>query len=427
MLPFRVRHFKGVSKTSRGKVIVVLTDLRGSPDPHFYPNLFVTSEYEVQGRSPHTIDKVLRSLGMAKAWAETREADLDDIFTEGEFLASGDVLDLVRYLALPATEQAREHQIATAQGKVVSITARSKGRRSDEDRDGDAVPSAELATRIRYVAKYAEWHRHRRFDNRTNPAAHDLHRNESAKASVANLRSKAPEVGGGWHDELSLEAPDPAVLMRIDEILTPGSPENPFKSSFVQWRNYLAYRMLFDTGARRDEVKTAKTDSVISRERKFYIRESKTVPRTVPIISKTSDVFDRFFKDHWLTLPAGCEAHKTGDIFTDVKGRPLTSGKFINRLFLAVREIDGPLAWKITPHTMRRAWNYILSQKIDRMPEGKRLPAEQEAAIRRRMMGWSENSRQPERYNRRHIRERADVIAQEMMDQLTTDPEGAGK
>ncbi|GLI97108.1 hypothetical protein [Sphingobium sp. BS19] len=148
------------------------------------------------------------------------------------------------------------------------------------------------------------------------------------------------------------------------------------------------------------------------------IRESKTVPRTVVIIAKTADVFDHFFQEYWLNLPEKCEAHRMGALFTDKQGRALTSGKFLNRIFLSVRKLIGPQPWNITPHTMRRAWNHILSLKLDSLPEGKRFSPQKEAEMRSRLMGWSQNSHQAARYNRRHTRERADHLAQEMMDDI---------
>ena len=64
MAPFRIRKFRS-SRSDRKAWVVVMIDLEGSPDPHYFPNLYITENYEVVGRSPNTIDKVLRALGMA--------------------------------------------------------------------------------------------------------------------------------------------------------------------------------------------------------------------------------------------------------------------------------------------------------------------------------------------------------------------------
>lgn len=415
MLPYRVRRFRG---PDREYETVIMTDLAGSPLPCYQPNLFATSEYEQIGASPHTIEKVLRTVGMAKCWATLHGRDFDADLSEGQFIDWSDVVSLTHFLSLNAEGQLAElsaHEEAQlgkdARAEVQSLQPRQQRRKPD------AATLVELATRLRWVAKYCEWHRHRRFDNRKlTDIERDL--NRSAERAIASLRERAPSVSAGWHDDELLEAPDPEVLKRLEQIFHPDSSKNPFASDFVRWRNYLAWRLLVDTGARRSEVWQSRSDSVLGPQRRFSIAHSKTTPRTVPIVETTADVFSRFFHVHWLELPDGCEAHRTGALFTDRSGRELTSGKFLNRMFVAARKKLGPQPWSITPHAMRRAWNHILSLKLDGMPENKKFSPEQEAQTRIRLMGWAEGSRQAMRYNRRHIRERADEIAQSMMDDI---------
>lgn len=417
MPSFLIRRFR-TAKGSRALETVVITDLDGSPAPHYFPNLFATTNYELAGRSPHTVDKLLRAIGMAKMWAEAVGRDLDDDLSEGCFLSVSDVTDIVRFLGLNAKQQASEYLAATGAASTNAIVrAKRFAWNTPKPTSTKTATAIEKGNRLRWLAAYVDWHRGRRFDNRRLSEI-EAHLNESAKASVANLRAQAPSASHRWHDDELLEAPDVEIIRRIDRILHPESPENPFSSPFVRWRNYLAWRLLFDTGARRGEVTTAATDSVLVQKRRFSITVSKTIARTVPIIEKTADVFDHFFHEFWLNLPDGCEAHRTGALFTDAKGQALTSGKFINRFFVAVRQIIGPQPWDITPHTMRRAWNYILSMKLDSLPKEKRFSRQKEAEMRIRLMGWSENSRQAARYNRRHTRERSDQIAQQMMDEI---------
>lgn len=415
--PYRIRKFRSSTGVS-GAWMVVMTDPDGSPAPHYYPNLYATINYDLIGRSAHTLDKVLRAIGMAKMWADTVGKDLDDELAEGCFLSSSDVINVVRFLGQNAAQQNAEHQasIVAATSNAAS-SARTFGGGSPQAKGKTAATAIETGNRIRWLANYAEWHRRRRFDNRKLSET-ESHLNESAKGSIAELRAKAPSSSFRWHDDELLEAPDIEILTRIDGILHPESAQNPFRTPFIRWRNYLAWRLLFDTGARRGEVFSAATDSISAAKHRFSIVQSKTLARTVPIIRDTADAFDHFFQKYWLNLPHGCQAHRNGALFTDVKGQPLTSSKFLNRIFLAVRKIIGAQPWNVTPHTMRRAWNHILSVKIDRLPDDKRFSPQQEAQIRIRLMGWSENSRQAARYNRRHIRERSDHLAQEMMEDL---------
>ncbi|WP_281821445.1 hypothetical protein [Sphingobium sp. BS19] len=219
---------------------VVITDLRGSPAPHYFPNLYVTNNYEVKGASPHTIEKVLRAIGMAKCWAETVGRNLDDDLSEGNFLSAADVISVVRFLGFNAAQQTSEYEAALA---FAERTPRSRfkttSRRTSKAEASETATAVELGNRIRWVASYLEWHRFRRFDNRRLSAI-ETHLNASAETTIADLRSKAPSSSAQWQDDELLEAPDVSVLKRIDDILHPNSLENPFSSEFIRWRNYLA-------------------------------------------------------------------------------------------------------------------------------------------------------------------------------------------
>lgn len=417
MLPYRVRRFRGSNDTDD---LIIMTDREGSPLPHYYPNLFISSEYEQVGSSPHTIEKVLRAIGMAKCWASANGRDLDVDLSAGQFLSASDVMSLVLFLGLSSKGQSAEIQSPQLNSARLTNRSSSSAQPSQVSWRGDRQDTAtpiELGNRLRWLAKYCEWHRHRRFDNRKlSEIERDL--NRSAGKVILELKDKAPSVSAGWQDDESLEAPDPEILRELDKILQPESAINPFASDFIKWRNYLAWRLLVDTGARNAEVAQSKSDSVQTAKRRFAITKSKTLPRTVPIIQATADVFDHFFRVYWLELPDGCEAHRTGALFVDQSGRALTSGKFLNRMFVAARAELGPQKWRITPHAMRRAWNHLLSLKLDKLPEDNRFSPEQEAQTRIRLMGWSDGSRQAFRYNRRHIRERGDQIAEEMLNEF---------
>ena len=424
MLPFQVRRFKGGSRGRKGEDVVVLTDRRGSPNPYFYPNLFATSEYRQTRKSPNTIEKVLRSLGMSTLWATVRGRNLDEELSAGRFLDAADIIDLARFLSLSSADQTAEYRAALP-GVVVAPnqSAEPQGKlKRDADlgkaeHPYDDVPAEEVGKRIRWVARYLEWHRRRRFDNRKLSEIEER-LNTTAASAITDLRNKAPSTPGQYSDAELLEAPDLALLQRIEQIMQPGSADNPFKSAFVQRRNYLAWRIFADVPVRRGEVFTAKTDSIDPSKCQFLIRISKTRARTVPISPETVAAFERFFDDHWRNLPDNCPAHRTGELFTSQQGTPLTTAKVMNRIFEAIRPIIGPQPWKLSPHTMKRAWNHNFSVKVDAVPPEKRMPIKQQDDIRKRLNGWSDRSRQPARYNRRYIREAGDKIVQQIANDI---------
>jgi integrase len=426
MLPFQVRRFKGRSRGRKGEDVVVLTDRRGSPDPYYYPNLFATNEYRQTRKSPNTTEKVLRSLGMATIWAAGRGRNLDEELSAGRFLDAADIIDLARFLSLSSADQTVEYR-AVLPGTVIAPirSAKPQGKLKRDAGSGkaehsyDDVPAEEVGKRIRWVARYLEWHRRRRFDNRKLSEIEER-LNTTAVSAITDLRNKAPGSPSDYSDAELLEAPDLALLQRIELIMQPGSADNPFQSAFVQSRNYLAWRIFADVPVRRGEVFTARTDSMDPVKRQFLVRISKTRARTVPISPQTVAAFERFFDDHWRNLPDGCPAHRTGELFTSKQGAPLTTAKVMNRIFEAIRPLIGPQPWKLSPHTMKRAWNHNFSVKVDAVPLEKRMPIKQQDDIRKRLNGWSEKSRQPARYNRRYNRDAGDKIVQQIADDIAS-------
>lgn len=415
MLPFQVRRFR-----ARDRDEVVILVKRGGA-PYFYPNVFATSDYRNTGKSPNTIARVLRTLGMAMMWAESKGRDLDVELVEGAFLSVRDADDLASFLGLSAAEQEMKHagSSAPATSRKSNLFRLEVYRPHPADLTGTIVrrvSDEDLGARIRWVASYIEWHLRRRLHamgGRGQPAEPFK---SNAEAAIQRLRHLAPSVSGFIDDDKALEAPDVEVITRIEQILRPDSGENPFTSDFVKARNYLVWRLLLDTGGRRHEVHGAKAEDVKYAMRRFEIAESKTVARTVPIRQRTAIAFDDFVMNFWTKLPHDSQARREGYIFCDHAGRHI-SLRAINRIFETVRNHIEKVPQNITPHTLRRFWNYLFSQQIDQVPADQRMSHAEEARYRMRIMGWSTDA-QAKRYNRRHIIEAGDVISQAMLDRL---------
>lgn len=415
MLSFRVRRFKDRS----GEEVVLLT--RRSGEPYFYPNVFVTGDYRNIGRSPNTVAKVLRALGMAFMWGESVGRDLDFDLAEGKFLSYTEAGALACFLGLNASQQedelASKVSLTKIKGKrVQNLEAfRPKPLNSNEPEEG-TVSSEEVGSRIRWVAKYAEWHLERRIQTLQMQGQKVKQFQKSAKSAIERLRALAPTVSAFIDDDVALESPDIEVIESIEQMLRPDAVSNPFTTDFIKHRNYLVWRLLLDTGARRAEVHAAKSDDINYTTRRFKIRKSKGHPRTVALRKKTALAFDDYVMSYWTALPHGSEARKEGYLFCDENGRQL-SLRAINRIFEAIRARLEDQPQNLSPHAMRRFWNHLFSTQIDESPPERRLTPQAEARYRMRIMGWTTDN-QAARYNRRHIIEAGDRVAQEMMDKM---------
>ena len=113
---------------------------------------------------------------------------------------------------------------------------------------------------------------------------------------------------------------------------------------------------------------------------------------------------------HWRQLKG--KGKRSGYLFVKSSGEHLTL-RAVNHIIETVRKkIPGVPPWFHT-HTIRRTFNHRLSLLIDhKRAEGFDISHEEERKMRNRMNGWASNSRMGEIYNARHLREKADRLAE---------------
>jgi site-specific recombinase XerD len=301
MLPFEVRRFTGRSNCE----VAVLMDRQTGPV--FWPNVFVTSQYLQTAKSANTSARVLRSIGMARMWASACGHDLDYDLSNGNLISVQEAESLAGFLRLSAVGQEKwvekRTRTQTDQAKVISLERVRPDHRALATQQIEASDPSAAAASTHWVASYIEWHISQRLGKL------DRQRRESADiktvgaAVVSRLRSLVPRSSTNNDDEMALEGVDRDVVLLIEQSIQPYIEQNPFQSGFVQARNYLLWRLLIDTGARRAEIRNAKVAHIIYAQRRFEIHKSKTIPRTVPINHKTAEAFDGFVESYWSQLP----------------------------------------------------------------------------------------------------------------------------
>lgn len=389
--------------------MAVLVDQEGRP--LFLPNVYATLRYRDVGFAVTTIEKVLRTLGMAYLWATTRKVNLEVELRSDSFLSVEQCEDLAFFLRLDRAAQDRlvEASLEVRQDNVVRLEqVRSGGTPNPERTLSSAV---EGGYRIRTVAKFLQFNH-----ERIAPKASQKPRKDVTKArenAIAALRAQEPRATpsdeGDAPEGLSEE-----LMTVIDAAFVPGSETNPFQSDFHQYRNHLMYRIFNETAIRRSELRYIKVEDVNHAARRVQVRVSKTIARTLPISERTADDFHEFVMKYWAKIPLKARRH--GYLFTTSRGDHLS----VEAINLAFRELrrKNRLPESIAPHALRRTWNDRLSRKIDSLPPEKRMRPEEEAQTRKRLNGWSKKSKMEERYSRRHIREKADAIAESLANDL---------
>ncbi|AHY43487.1 tyrosine-type recombinase/integrase [Stutzerimonas decontaminans] len=389
--------------------MVVLVDDEGRP--LFLPNVYATLRYRDVGFAATTIEKVLRSIGMAYLWAAYRKLDLHQALSSEEFLSTEQCEDLAFFLRLDRAAQDRlvEESLNPKTRKVTRLEHVRPAASSSAPRT--MISPVEGGYRIRAVASFLDFNH-----ERVKPQASTRLSKELTKArdvAIASLRAQEPRAVSA-DDGDALEGLSAEVIRTLDAAFEPGSDTNPFQSAFHQYRNSLMYWLLLETPMRRNELRHLLVEDINHATRRVKVRVSKTKARTLPISEETADEFHAFVMKHWAKIPV--KARKHGYLFTTAEGDHLSNGA-INLIFREVRR-KANLPKDVAPHGMRRTWNDKLSEKIDALPPEQRMKPEEEKQVRNRMNGWSKNSNMTERYARRHIRLKADRIAEELANQL---------
>jgi integrase len=232
---------------------------------------------------------------------------------------------------------------------------------------------------------------------------------------VARLRERGRFSEDPTRDDDPLKGVPQEVLDRVTAALSPGSPENPFEPGFLQARNHLLWLFFIMTGGRRAEIRAAKVADVEYATRLLHIRESKTMPRSVPIGELAADAFDAFIAQHWGLLSKN--ARKQGFLFTDEHGDQI-SLRQVNRVFERIRVKVPEVPDFLTPHTARRSWNDRFSEMVDGLPPHKRMSPEKETLTRNRLQGWTPNSEMGAPYAKRHIAKRANELGEALANEI---------
>ncbi|MHA6137931.1 tyrosine-type recombinase/integrase [Pseudomonas mohnii] len=411
MLSYHVRTFEA----SDGALLSVLVDNRGVP--LFWPNAYATIKYRDAGRSNFTINKTLRTIGMAHQWAASRGHELDVWLSVGAFLNADEATDLALYLRLDSDAQRLELQFATAPSiRTVYSAEQIRGgfKSIRPTKQQNVISNEEAASRIRCIANYLAYHRNRRVGAIERSLNSSDKFKENADAAIKTLRDLAPVVESNDDEECLMGLPKNQQLA-AEKIFTPGSPENPFTTAFLQHRNYLIWMLFKDTGMRRSECRYIRVEDLDYSTNRVRIRVSKTRARTVPISKICSKTFHDFIMNHWSKIPAQSRAH--GYLFTTEAGNHLALDS-INLIFRSIRKKYPNLPEFLSPHAMRRTWNDRFSEKIDAQASNKRMSIEEEKQTRNRLMGWSARSNMSVRYSKRHTRKKSDEIAEELANDI---------
>ena len=391
------------------------------------PDYWVTLYLTVKVRPTQTqssMINIIHHLSHLRLWESINKRDLADEFSRGNLLSLRDVHSIRDHCRLDS--RSLKMQMRNASSKVVKFPAASTHTVAPIQ----IVTPSHSSNRLGYIAEFLDFLArtilgHRFIDPIVSDAVKDM------KVLLINNKPKASSGRSLGGDPDAKSAP-PESFERIMQIVQVDSPENPYKSPGVKFRNMLMFELLNATGMRAGELLALQIGDIdfleerISIVRRHDAQEDsravqptvKTRERTIPISANLIRELRRYIMEFRAEIPPAKRhpylfvTHKKGKYF----GCPVSNSTFVNRVVTPAINVHPELLSEVSRHGFRHYFNYRLSQRIDAVNEeakkssgAKRINEKIEMQIRKELNGWASDS-SAETYNLRHIREEANRL-----------------
>lgn len=398
-------------KLPGGETLPALVEAGSAPASE--PIRYAISILRNAGRAENTIEAHMRAIAAARAWA------LSSGFSLEARMATGTGLELQEVESLSHALKAARVPDRTAPPLQANVLPLSRSgnqthRRLPPNRDEMLAPQTG-ANRVRFVAAYLDWLASHSRAAGSQQLLRDTVKALDARAKVGTRQPSEPRKG------LSPEQRD-----RLFAVIDPSSPENPFRSEAVRYRNLAVVACLDETGMRRGELCGLKIPDIDFAKLTISIHrrppdpqdprqqkpKTKSAARPMPIRPELSDILFAYLSDWRRAEPA---ARMHGYVFVSHAGSrpgaPLTP-RSLGYVFDALESV---LGFRLHPHLLRHTWNDRFSAAIDRKARrGDPTPEASEERIRNFLMGWSPDSKMAAVYTHRHVERAAEAALRGM-------------
>lgn len=424
---------------SSGERFSLLVNENGIPD--FWITLFMTTV--VRSYTHSTQRAYINHLYHLNIWEAKIKSRLSDrMITASQNKGSNDI----RFFSHSEVQSLAEHC------KLETKTARKLNNLNNKviqfKKPTSKVPLltvsvAQQNQRIKVIAEYFEF------------IAHNILRNKASFSSYIEIIKETKErllsgksKGGSRRTTFDpdAKAPPPEVFFKVMDLVGPLNPKNPF-TKLVKNRNYLLFRMLYETGLRSGEILQLKITDIKFSQNLIEIRRrhddpedtyrstepnAKTLERNIYITSELSDEIRAYVIRERALIS---NANKHSFLFVSNKGKSagnpislIQFSKIVEKVaedenladFIKKHGFEG--AKGITRHGFRHDFNNRLSISIDKNNEKAReegrlhdvISEKKELEHRMYLMGHK-NESSSSVYNLRHTKKQAEsLLLQEM-------------
>ena len=393
-------------KLPDGEGLPALVEPGAAPAPE--PIRYAISILRNAGRAENTIEAHMRAIAAARAWARSNGFSLEARMATGAGLELREIEGLSHALKAARVPDRTGRPLAA---NIVPLPrpGHPVHRRPAHDRD-EVLDPRTAANRVRFAAAYLDW-----LASHSRAAGSRRLLRDTVEALAA--RAKA----GTRHPSEPRKGLSPEQRDRLFAVIDPSSPDNPFRSDVVRYRNLAVVACLDESGMRRGELSGLKIPDIDFGKLTITIHrrppdprdprqekpKTKTGARPVPIRPALADILFAYLSVWRRAEPA---ARMHGYVFVSHGGRrpgaPL-SPRSVGKIFDSLERV---LGFRLHPHMLRHTWNDRFSAAIDGKAErGAHTPEASEERIRNFLMGWSPGSKMAEIYTRRHVERAAEA------------------
>lgn len=227
---------------------------------------------------------------------------------------------------------------------------------------------------------------------------------------------------------LTTKGLDRTQMHRLRSVARPGSPNNPFRSEAVQFRNWCILEILYATGMRRGELLSALSSDMpsIHNDHKWLIRRRpadpkdrrdprpavKTKERDIQLLPRYSDLLKKYVDKYRFTYtvdPSGIRKKRKPPhdflLINTINGAPLSIDS-INKMLSDLEEAAFPNEEvDLHPHILRNTYcNEFMEHAVN---IDKRTLSEAMEELRR-LCGWTLKSDMPRLYAEKWMQGAAD-------------------
>lgn len=379
-----------------------------SGEPLDYQNLYITIHHRNKSDSINTIRSVIGVLGFFAELCDFLGIDIEARFRKGKLLTKPEIESIALWATKPiaALSEIKKNKKGS---KVVQLNLkRLELARHTIVIDENLVEPNTTYYRLTVISKYLEWLAS------TFATASDKEISTMEKRIISHRPVKVSSMDNGPFK--SLDKGQKSQLLAAVEL---NSPNNPWKSEEVRYRNKLIVHVLMSIGCRKGELLSLKATDLNPGDKQICIRrdadnpnDPRTEPALVKTLSRDIDVSDELYsmlEDYVIKYRSKVKgANKCPYLFLShqrgaTSALPLSLST-IDKIF---SELTSVLGFNVHPHALRHSWNDEFSAMVEPHLNSGEMSETEVEDLRSYLMGWVEDSGTAKTYTKRYQHKKA--------------------